>query len=126
MKFKFMFSMVIVLLVGFGYFVVVSFSEHREYQKFSVDYWILTPKEIGSLSGFCSDTPGFIYSAADGAKPLIVQLKCLAKKSEIVDYLERDGFSKINEKSYRKDKQEIELVYDDGEKMNMATLMIFL
>jgi hypothetical protein len=69
-----------------SYYILASLADHREYRKYSIDYWILTPKEISSISKFCKDAPNFIYSAADGVKPMVVQLKCTATSGKVFGY----------------------------------------
>ncbi len=129
MKVKKIFAVVLfssLLLGGLVYFALISFSEHREYKKSGIDYWLLTPKEISGIAKLCKDAPNFIYSAADGVKPLVVQLKCTATQSEVVSYLERNGFVKMDTGNYKRDEKEIELTQGAEGIVTMATLLVFL
>jgi hypothetical protein len=114
------------LLGGLVYVALASFSEHREYKKASIDYWVLTPKEISSIAKFCNNDPNFIYSAADGVKPMAVQLKCTATSGKVVGYFEREGFAKTDAGIYKKDKKEIELTRNEVGSVTMTTLLLFL
>lgn len=114
------------LLGGVFYLALASFSEHREYEKFSIDYWLLNPTEISSIATFCQNEPNFIYSAADGAKPLVVQLKCIASGKEVARHLEQAGFAQNDAGIYKKAETQIELELDAGGKMIAATLLMFL
>jgi len=125
-KIKGMLVMVLLVFAGLGYCALASFSEYREYRKFGIDYWILTPKEVSGIANFCKDDPGFIYSAADGPKPLVVQLTCFATTRDVTRHLEQNGFVKADAGNYKKDKKEIELTLDAEGKLAAATMLVFL
>lgn len=126
-KKTFIFALAFFLFLGgLVYSSLALFSEHREYKKASIDYWMLTPKDISSIAKLCTDVPAFSYSAADGAKPLVVQLKCTAINSEVVGYFEREGFVKIDADNYKRDEKAVELVRNEEGKVTMATLLVFL
>lgn len=127
MSIKIIISIILFLLFGgLGYFALVSFSEYREYKKSSIEYWILTPSEIANISGFCESESSFIYSAADGAKPLITHLKCKAAEIDVVNYLLQNGYAKKGEVTYQKDRNEIELTRNEKGALVMVSLLIFL
>lgn len=120
--------LIVIVLLSFavGYCALISLAEHREYKIFSIDYWVLNPKEMSAIANFCKDDPGFIYSAADGPKPLVVQLTCFATTSDVTRHLEQNGFVKADAGNYKKDKKEIELTLDVEGKLTAATMLVFL
>ncbi|MGV8837044.1 hypothetical protein [Cellvibrio sp.] len=68
---------------------------------------MLTSKEISSIAKFCKDDSTFIYSSADGVKPMMVQLKRTVTNSEVVGYFEREGFVKTDADNYKKMKKSL-------------------
>lgn len=119
-------SFLLLLLTGLSYFLLASFSEHRAYTKNSIDYWILTPSELSEVAGFCVDEPSFMYSAADGVKPLVVQLICSIVAVDVIHYLEKAKFVHEDGEIYMRDQKKIELVRDVGGKVTQVTLLTFL
>ena len=118
--------LLILLLIGFVYCIFASFSEHREYKKLSIDYWLLTPTEITDIAAHCSDAAHFIYSAADGPKPLVVQLSCSLNDVDVIQYVERAGFVTESSEHYRNDQKELVWVRDAEGKTIGVTLLTFL
>lgn len=86
-------TVVALAIVGGGviYSAYISFSEHREYSRGSFDFYLLTPRELSAISEFCKDEPVFIYSAADGPKPVIATLNCEIDTQELDDYRKSEG-----------------------------------
>jgi hypothetical protein len=87
---------------------------------------MLTLTEIFSIAKFCKDDSTFIYSSADGVKPMMEQLKYIATNSEVVGYFEREGFVKADAGNYKKYEKKIELTRDEESKITMAILLVFL
>ena len=111
-------------LLGFIYSVFSTFSEHREYGKFSMDYLILTPKEIGDIAQFCKDDPRFIYSSADGPKPSIISLNCeIIEEEKILSYLSHKQFIKDFDGIYKKTNEQIEIDRDQQNIIKTVTLI---
>lgn len=96
------------LLGGFLYVALVSLSEHREYKKSSLDYWLLTSEEMVDISAFCTTDPVFTYSAADGSKPSMLKIDCKLSEA-IIEYFASNKYSKSAEDYYKKDNQEFEI-----------------
>lgn len=110
---------------GFIYVVFASHSEHREYQKLSIDYLALTPIEITGIAQFCKDKPHFIYSAAEGQKPSMTKVSCQLT-DDVLSYLSRENFSKTSDTLYKRNNREIELTWNEGRELSSATLLEFM
>jgi hypothetical protein len=104
-----LFSLILTIVAGGAiYTAFASFSEHREYTPRSLDYYLLTPVELTSLSKLCMDQPAFIYSSADGPKPGIVTMSCEIDKEAIDRHLKTSGFQPIGG-HYKKEDVEVQI-----------------
>jgi hypothetical protein len=115
----------VIITGGALYAIFISFSEHWEYTRKSLDYYILTPPEIAQMSELCIQTPGFIYSSADGPKPTIVQMNCTISPEDAEKYLEsKDLLSKGNG-VYINEEIEVQLnMNQDGEDVTSVVILV--
>lgn len=102
------------------------FSESRKYGNFSLDYYLLTPKELTRISKFCEDKPQFIYSSADGPKPTIIHLHCFFEQKKVDDYLTRNKFDYISQGHFKKGTTEIKIETDNKNKVIVTTVYEYL
>ncbi len=112
-------------VIAVAYIASASFSEHREYKSYSLDYWILAPDAIRELARLCKNNPHFIYSAADGVKPTATSLNCNLI-DESLDYLTRNNFAKIGESAFKKGGQEFDIIRNDKGEIVGVTMLEFL
>lgn len=87
-----LFLILLIALTLFVYIMLAGFSERREYTRFSLEYYFLTSQELLDLSQHCEDSPKFIYSAADGPKPLTIQLHCTYDVALFEAYIKEKQF----------------------------------
>jgi hypothetical protein len=112
-------------VLAVAYIASASFSEHREYKSYSLDYWILAPDSIRELARLCKSDPHFIYSSADGAKPTTTSLNCTLVDDSL-DYLMRSNFAKVSDSAFKKDNQEFEIIRSEQGDIVTVTLLEFL
>jgi len=120
---KSVFVMATFIVVTISYATFISFSEHREYSGFSLDYFLLTPAGLSRLSKECKDSPTFIYSSADGPKPTIVTLNCTIPENKLEEQLRSDGFYLING-LYQKEGGQIQVIKDPA--YNVVTSVVYI
>lgn len=111
------------IVVAISYATFISFSEHREYSGFSLDYFLLTPVELSKLSKECKGSPAFIYSSADGPKPTIVTLNCTIPVNKLEEKMRSDGFYYING-LYQKEGVQIQIASDVADKVVTSVVYI--
>lgn len=113
-----------IIVGGAAYTVFVSFSEHREYSRKSLDYYLLTPPELSAMSELCMDKPVFIYSSADGPKPTIVTMNCTIDREEIESYIKSKEFQLDNDGVYKNGGIEIQVTTNPlGKKVTSIVLI---
>ncbi|TQV69646.1 hypothetical protein FKG94_22905 [Exilibacterium tricleocarpae] len=112
----------IALLSVVAYSALSVFSERREYGKLSLEYYLLTPKELSKISNHCVDDSRFIYSSADGPKPAIIHLHCSFERNEVDKYLTQNGFRQISRSQFKKGAVEIEFEEDGKNKVVVTTV----
>lgn len=119
------FVLVIMLLIVFvvAYAIYISFSEHRQYSVKSLDYFLLTPKELSMLSKECKDNPAFVYSSADGPKPTIITLNCTISARSLDEQMRSSGFEFIDGVYHKKGVQ-IQSTYDAEGKFVVSVVQI--
>jgi hypothetical protein len=117
-------TLIILSVVGYG--AIITFSESREYTKISIDYYLLTPKELSELSKHCENDPRFIYSAADGPKPAIIHLHCFLEEKVISNYANKTNFERISSSQFKKGAIEMEFEKNDAEKVVVITVYEYL
>jgi hypothetical protein len=105
---------------------VVTFSESREYGRISLDYYLLTPKELSQLSKYCEDDPRFIYSTADGPKPAIIHLQCFIEEKIISNYMNKNNFEKVSSNQFKKGSIEIEFEKNNTDIIKLITVYEYL
>lgn len=120
---KSVFFLTALIVVTISYATFISFSEHREYSGFSLDYFLLTPAGLSKLSKECKDSPTFIYSSADGPKPTIVTLNCTIPENKLEEQLHSDGFNYING-LYQKEGVQIQIINDPAYKVVTSVVYI--
>lgn len=98
------------------YATFISFSEHREYSVFSLDYLLLTPAELSELSKECKESPTFVYSSADGPKPTIVTLNCAIPANILEEQMRTAGFNYVNG-LYQKGGVQVQSTTDSADKV---------
>ena len=108
------FLITLLIFTAILYAIFISFSEHREYSSASVDYFLLTPAELSELSKKCIDSPIFVYSSADGPKPVIVTLNCTMPVAALEDQMRFFGFSYLDG-LYQKEGTQIQVTKDLGD-----------
>ncbi|WP_078119879.1 hypothetical protein [Thiosocius teredinicola] len=116
----------IIALTGFSYIAYLSFSEHREYGKNSVEFYVLTPKELGLISELCKTEPSFSYSASDGPKPAIAVMTCELAPEEVHGFLEKSEFEKQSAVSYRRDDIEMNISSTEHGTIESIALLDYL
>jgi hypothetical protein len=119
---------VFALLLVMVYVALTTFSDRREYDSVSLDFYLLTPKELSMISKYCENTPRFIYSSADGTKPAIIHLHCLFERKAATDYLINNEFNELSLNRFRRNDIEIEFELDktDNSKVAIATAFEYL
>ena len=120
---KSVFLMTSLIVVAISYATFISFSEHREYSGFSIDYFLLTPVELSKLSKECIDSPTFVYSSADGPKPTIVTLNCTIPVNKLEEQMRSDGFYYIKG-LYQKEGAQIQTIIDPADKVVTSVVYI--
>ncbi len=117
-------ALVILSVVVYG--AIVTFSENREYSRISLDYYLLTPKELSQLSKYCENDPRFIYSTADGPKPTIIHLNCYFEEKIMSDYVNKNNFERVSNNQFKKGPIEIEFEKDGTDKVVLTTVYEYL
>lgn len=112
----------IIILLAVIYGAIVTFSEDREYGRISLDYYLLTPKELSQLAKHCENDPRFIYSTADGSKPAIIHLQCFFEEKIISNYVNKNDFERVSNNLFKKGSIEMELEKNDAEKIMLNSL----
>ncbi len=105
---------------------IVTFSESREYSRASLDYYLLTPKETSQLSKHCENDPRFIYSAADGPKPAIIQLDCFLEEKIVSNFANKNNFHRVSSNQFKKGSIELEFEKNDADKIMLITVYEYL
>lgn len=111
------------IFIAISYAIFISFSEHREYSSVSLDYFLLTPAELSKLSKKCKDTPTFVYSSADGPKPVIVTLNCTIPVDILEEQMRFSGFSYLNG-IYQKEGAQIQVTNDSADNVVVSVAYI--
>lgn len=114
-------SIVLLLIGSYVYAFMISMSEDREYGKFGLDHFILTPTDLSNISEYCEDDPRFRYSSADGPKPSAVNLYCVLDQSSAETYLIKNDFDQVAEGQFERDALKIVLEKTDGDKIFLIT-----
>lgn len=114
----------IILIVTYG--AVVTLSESREYGKFSLDYYLLTPKDLSDLSKHCESKSRFVYNSADGPKPSIVHLYCPIEDKIISSHIEKNNFQRVSDNQFKKEAIEIEFKRNNTGKVSLITIYEYL
>lgn len=119
------FTCVLLFLVG-TYSALATFSEHREYSRGSLDYYLLTPNDLAEISKLCENEPRFIYSSADGPKPAIIHLHCFYEQIEIDGYLAKNKFIHTSNNHFKKGETEIGFEKNESNKVDVTTVYEYL
>lgn len=117
-------TLIILLVIIYG--SMVTFSENREYGRISLDYFLLTPKELSKLSKHCENDPRFVYNTADGPKPAIVHLHCIFEEKIISNYTNKNNFERVSDNHFKKGAIEIEFEKNDIGKIILITVYEYL
>jgi hypothetical protein len=113
-----------IIIGGAAYTVYVSFSEHRQYSRKSLDYYLLTPPVLSAISDRCMDKPVFIYSSADGPKPTITTMNCTINREEIDYYMKSKDFQLDNDGLYKNGGIEIQVTTNPLSKKVTSIVLI--
>jgi len=106
------------MLLALKWFATAIFSEYRPYGRVSLDYYLLTPKELAQLSKHCENAPEFVYSQADGPKPLMVTLNCVIFEEKVIsNYANKNNFDRVSATHFKKGSIEIGFVKNDADKI---------
>lgn len=106
------------MLLALKWFATAIFSEYRPYGRVSLDYYLLTPKELAQLSKHCENAPEFVYSQADGPKPLMVTLNCVISEEKVIsNYANKNNFDRVSATDFKKGSIEIGFVKNDADKI---------
>jgi len=121
---KLIFTLIILSFAIYG--TIVTFSESREYNRASLDYYLLTPKDISQLSKYCENNPRFIYSAADGPKPAIIHLDCFLEEKTISNYANKNNFERVSSNQFKKGSIELEFEKNGADRIILITVYEYL
>lgn len=116
----------LVVIYGLVYSAIASFSEQREYGKFSLEYYLLTPNQLSQLAKHCENNPQFTYSAADGPKPTITHLNCNLEEESVIAYAIDNNFDKTSTNQFKKEHTEIEFEKNSTGKIIVTTVYEYL
>ena len=118
----------IALIITIGtliYSATLFLKEGEEYRKYTISYFLLTPKELSDISHYCKDKPFFTYNSADGPKPVITQLYCTVNKNSFLNYMSNEGYNSFSADTFKKGPSTIE-IEGKGEDVEVITKLEFL
>lgn len=110
-----------------AYAAYISFFDHREFGKYSIDYLLLTPGDLMAIADFCETEPAFIYSSADGPKPTITTLRCRLGAASLNNYIgQSTAFEKLPSGVYSDGTRELDTQPRDAAVIHAVTILDYL
>jgi len=104
------------MLLALKWFATAIFSEYRPYGRVSLDYYLLTPKELAQLSKHCENAPEFVYIQAPNL--LMVTLNCVISEEKVIsNYANKNNFDRVSATHFKKGSIEIGFVKNDADKI---------
>ncbi|QEW07100.1 hypothetical protein [Nitrincola iocasae] len=104
----------VAIIIGSVFYVArIGFSEHHEYSYKSLDYFLLTPSEMSTMTKFCEDKPRFISRLVSGPNSIsITTMNCTLAIDVILTHLKDIGFQ-LEYGKYVKGDTSIEILTND-------------
>lgn len=136
---KIIISIYLILIATFAvlaYLFSMVLDESRIYNKWSLEYYLLTPEIIKKLPLKGLDTAEYYYSSADGNKPTIYQVQFAIEASEeeivnvLTEYFIAQKFTQSEKEyfeisSYKNSNCDVSVEYIDGDKIKITILERF-
>lgn len=112
------FLFLVTTLAVLAYFLSIILREGTEYERLSVEYYLLTPGIIKELPFEGLEDANYYYSTADGNKPVVNAIEFTEKKpaNVIANYLIANKFKLQTDGAYKNGPQIVYLEYTGDER----------